>query len=261
LGFVGCVFAGCGDYCEYDETKCDGDRILRCVESDGFGDHTFTLDDECATGERCVDVVEPRTGDGSDGEGEGSDGGDGANGEGIRHAVCSLTGETDPRCPDIRTTRICIDATTQLTCWFGYGSNLHACDVACIEPGAFCAIETEPSPACDAIEGDGSGYGCEARPGADAVLVCRDGYATDRIACADEQQCIELGTPYHRPYCVSEEPCAGSDTFCTGNRIEGCIRGRTVSMTCSDGMQCEEFGVLGPDNRPTGATEAQCLRR
>jgi hypothetical protein len=253
---VAAGLVGCGEYCEYDETKCDDDGILRCYQSDGFADHTFTLEEGCAIGERCLDrILDPETGLLED---PGAAGGE--HEQGRRTAVCSLTGEeTDPRCPDSRLAKICIDDTSFVTCWFGYSSNLGACDVACIEPGGFCAIETEPSSACDAITADGSGTGCDVT--SNAILSCRSRYVTDRIACASDQQCVEASTPFHRNYCASEDPCAGSNTFCTGNRIEGCVDGRTVAMTCSEGTQCEEFGVLGPDNRPTGATEAQCLRR
>jgi hypothetical protein len=230
--------AACGEYCEYSETACDEDGILRCVESDGFADHHFTRsEDACASGEACVDIVDD---------------------DGLRRATCSLTGELDPRCPDLRLSRICIDDRTLLVCDYGYSSNLTTCDVACVEPtAAFCALAPTQSPACD-VSG---GLGCDNVTSEPAILACRKGYEIDRITCASEQMCVEASTPFHRPYCASDEPCEGSNTVCVGRQIEGCVDGRTVSMTCSEGTQCETFGVLGPDNRPTGATEAQCLRR
>jgi hypothetical protein len=233
------VVGGCGDYCEYVETMCDGTEILRCIQSDGFADHSFAdLGDRCEAGETCVDLVDDN---------------------GLRHAVCSFTGMLDPRCdPDARgITRVCADDTTRISCANGYASSEHVCEVVCVEPsnGAFCSLDAEPSPACTGSSG------CDQVTGEPAVITCREGYEIDRIRCASDQTCIEAPTPFRRPYCASSIACEGSDSFCRGQDIEGCVAGRVVSMTCNEGTTCEEFGVLGPDNRPTGQTEAQCIRR
>lgn len=235
------LVTGCGDYCEYSETICDGETILRCIQSDGFADHSFAdLGDACESGETCVDTVDPA---------------------GRRDALCSFSGEPDPRCPreGLGVTRVCADDETVISCQAGYASSKRTCDVACVAPGgsAFCSLDARPSPSC-AIS---SASGCDEVTGEAAVIVCREGYETDRITCASDQSCIEAQTRFHRAYCASDEPCEGSDTFCRGGRIEGCVSGRTVAMTCNEGTACEEFGVLGDDNRPTGATEAQCIRR
>jgi hypothetical protein len=246
------MVAGCGEYCEYAETICDGERILSCVQSDGFADHSFAdLADACEVGEVCVDTVD---------------------GVGVRRAVCSFTGELDDRCvPEgLGVTHVCADSETVIACNAGYAASKRDCTGACVTPGngsSFCSVDTAPSPTCEARES------CESDADGTAVVACRSGYVTARIACADDEDCVRLTDVHRRTYCVSPESCDGSSTWCTTivderagetvrtTVIEGCVLGRVVEMTCSEGTACEVFGVLGWDDRPTGETQAQCIRR
>lgn len=229
------LLVGCGDYCEYFETRCDGESILRCIESDGFADHTFgDLGGACEVGETCVDTL------------------DGAN---LRVAVCSFTGEPDPRCAreGVGITHVCADAETLIACAVGYASSKRTCDGACVSPNgsAFCSVDTAPSPVCN------DNQACEA----DAVVACREGFVTDRIYCAVDDTCVQPDGLHRRAYCVGAPACTSTSTRCNGERIEGCVEGRTVEMTCNEGTHCEQFGVLGYDRKPTGETQAQCIRR
>jgi hypothetical protein len=243
VSVLGCLLAGCGEYCEYSETTCDRGAILGCIESDGFADHTFgVLIDACEVGETCVDTVD---------------------GAGMRNAVCSFTGIPDPRCsPEgLGITRVCADDKTAISCSSGYASQKRTCEGACVAPhgGAFCSVDEKPSPTCAANEA------CE--PG--AVVECREGYVIDRIACEAGDDCVRLSGLYRRAYCASFEECDGTSTWCEidvvagqhVSTIRGCAAGRIVEMTCNEGSDCETFGVLGYDHRPTGETQAQCIKR
>ena len=237
------LLSACGDYCEYSETICDGDGILECVQSDGFADHSFAdFGSACEVGEVCIDTVDAAQ---------------------TRRAECSLTGVLVALCAGdvLGFTRVCAGVQTTIDCSAGYASNQRACDGACVvssRGSAFSSVDHDPSPPCEARES------CEPSGDAVAVVACREGYVTDRIACDPGDDCVRMTDAQRRTYCVTSEPCSGTSTWCALDgepRIEGCVLGRVAAMTCTGGTLCEVFGVLGSDNRPTGETQAQCLRR
>lgn len=111
----------CGDECTEGERRCDGEHIASCGRGgDISGTRSFSAwVFECGK-DRCVDIVV----------------------DGLRSAVCSKTGELDPRCAGVAgvMSRICADPTTVLVCQSGYGSSEEIC-------AGKCAVG-ERGPAC-----------------------------------------------------------------------------------------------------------------
>jgi hypothetical protein len=116
--------AGCADECLTAESRCDGDAVVSCVQTDGFlGDH-WGDEEDCGDGAVCVDVVGPL----------GS----------RRSATCASSDEPDPRCPAMHIGYFfsCAGPDTLLRCSAGYSLEI-PCDLACINSSdgvhGFCA--------------------------------------------------------------------------------------------------------------------------
>jgi hypothetical protein len=92
---------GCTDECSSADSRCDGDRIASCHESDGFLGNTWADGQDCDGGKICVEATYP-------------DGGS-------TGALCTASAELDPRCrPDLAWYRTCGDRHTVLRCWLGH---------------------------------------------------------------------------------------------------------------------------------------------
>jgi hypothetical protein len=225
----------CGDHCVSGETTCNGDTISGCGGAEAPDEFRSLL---AGCGEdRCLDIVDD---------------------EGLRQAVCSTTGELDPRCPADGRSRICIDDVTLLRCNDGYGWAEEACLGACITmeadgSNAFCSVDPAPSPACTE-----DGPACEP----ESAIQCRDGYVIDRIACA-EGPCVasprKLLFGDRLTYCVTAATCDTENVECTSeDRIEGCVAGQVVWMQCNEGMHCGELTVDPFVPMESWQTEAMC---
>jgi hypothetical protein len=208
---------GCGsDDCKEGESVCKGIHIGVCGRDGDFSDsRTFhTLISGCAP-EKCVDLTEG----------------------GMRVAICSSTGQPDPRCAD-RTGLGCVDERTTLSCDRGYGSGEQTCAGACIplEGGAFCSLEEAPNPACS---NGGGGLVCDGA----SVVRCRRTYVVERFACeGGSSSCVSTAGSL-RSYCATAETCDGpDDARCSDTTsIGGCVAGHRVSMSCTGQLKCEEY--------------------
>ena len=234
LGFV-TLFAfantGCFDPCVAGESVCSGDHILACggTEGDEFRDFVPGCGDD-----RCMNIKDS---------------------QGLRVAVCSASGELDPRCDpnDPRRIRICADDATVLRCNRGFSFAEEPCAAHCVAGVALCSPEYGPSAACTE-----NGLTCEAG----AVIHCSKGWVVDRTECGAGERCmtspLALFGGDHLVYCASEATtCDGTDIRCTSkSRLAGCVDGHAVAMSCSDRYECDTFTVLS-----TGTHEAECIYR
>lgn len=226
--------AACDNQCVPGESRCDGDTILACggPESDQFR----SLYPGCGD-DRCLDIEL----------------------DGLRHAVCSTTGQPDPRCPARAYALLCVDDSTLLRCSEGYGWDEQTCRGACIsdEPDGsdgFCSFDAAPSPVCSF-----DGPACET----DSSVQCSRGYVVDRIACPNGP-CV--ASPFSlfggdRPtYCVTQATCETQGARCaSSSRIEGCTSGRVVAMQCNPRTSCDQFTVNPTAPMESWQTEAMCI--
>jgi hypothetical protein len=226
---------GCGgDECESGESRCDGNAILSCgTPGDISGKRDFTALSPGCGSDRCLD----------------------RNVDGKRTAICSSTGQPDPRCPAEAASVMCVDAATRLTCNSGYGSNEQACAGACVtdpgsataSPATFCAVESQPNALCS---GDFEML-CD---GNDAVT-CFRGWVTERTTCIDTSPlCAVNSSPLmtRYAYCTTTTPCSEADgAHCNHNVVEGCIAGHVVTTSCGTD-RCSAFGPLA------GRSDAIC---
>jgi hypothetical protein len=231
------AFVACGgDACRSGEYKCDGDAILGCGSpGDVSGARDFTELDRGCGADQCLDLER----------------------DGLHVAVCSTTGAPDARCPATSVfASICVDDHTMLSCERGYGSNETKCEGACVAPsssatgttGAFCSLDTAPSPAC-------AGANPQTCDG-DTIIECTRGWVTKRTVCGGAApHCVINSNPVWQtwPYCASDASCSDADgARCDGNIVRGCIGGRTVAMDCGADGECTTFGPL------EGRTDATC---
>lgn len=229
--------AACEDHCVPGETRCNGETITGCggPENDAFR----TLIPGCRD-DRCLDIED---------------------GDGMRQAVCSATGQPDARCPTMGRSYLCVDDSTLLRCNEGYGWAEQTCRGACIsdEPDGsdgFCSFDATQSRACST-----DGPSCEA----ESTIRCRRGYVVDRIPCLDGTCVVSPFTLFdgNRPtYCVTQTSCESQGVRCTrSSRIDGCMSGRVVAMQCNEGTSCDQFTVNPTAPMESWQTEAMCLAR
>ena len=193
--------------CACDEsaaTWCTGDGITHCE----YGRPTISF---CCAFDGCKDVEV----------------------DGVATAVCSPTGEPDPRCAG-GSGEICAGGSA-LFCRFGYGSNEAVCAGVCVspEPGvALCALSADLDPRCTFSDGP--------RCDGDSILDCSHGYAVSESRCAAPFSTCALeadnlgamhprcATPDPDPACADDPParCAGADIY-------GCSSGRRTVEHCA----------------------------
>jgi hypothetical protein len=223
----------CSDECRDGESICDGTHIRACGPPGDFGGvRAFnSLEDGCGDA-MCLDLTA----------------------DGNRVALCSSSGQPDPRC-DGQVGGFCYDAQTKLYCDLGYSHELR-CEGACVRDDQkhilFCSIEPKPNLICD----DTDPVACDGQ----SVVSCVDHYVVDRIACP--ASCV--GTN-NRAYCTDGSTCsAGDQATCDDpndpvGAIHGCIAGQGVAMSCNSSSQCENDAVVVGET--VGATEAECVHR
>jgi hypothetical protein len=218
------------DECHDGEAICDGTHIRVCgPPGDVGGFRSFNSQEDGCGDAMCLDLE--------------------ANGN--RLAICSSSGQPDPRC-DGHDGGFCYDAQTKLECTLGYAHEL-SCEGACVNDTAnnflFCSTEANPNAICD----DTNPTTCDGN----SVVSCFDHYVVDRIECADA--CV---TTNDRAYCTDGSTCSGSDQATCDDPnaipgvVHGCIAGQHVAMACNPSSDCEDFLVIS-----TGATEAECVYR
>jgi hypothetical protein len=228
-----------GDACVAGESECDGDAIRSCGSpGDITGARDFTGLARGCGDERCLDIVRA----------------------GKRDAVCSATGQPDPRCPSDGYTTVCAGPQTLLRCERGYGSHEEHCEGVCVpdvQPAgaatrsALCALEPTPHPTLCT-----QGTVCDGT----AVVACVLDYVVKRTPCPAEAPLCVLGHPRTAiavAHCARTETCASPDgATCNGNTVRGCIAGHVVATDCG-GEKCEAYGVA-----PEGdaACEVPCRR-
>ena len=218
------------DECHDNEAICDGSHILVCGPPGDFAHvRGFNSQEEGCGAAMCLDLTM----------------------NGNRVAICSSTGQLDPRC-DGQDGYVCYDAQTKLSCELGYGHELD-CEGACVNDTAkdllFCSTEPIPNAVCD----DTDPTTCDGN----SVVSCVDHYVVDRIECAGT--CVITA---NAAYCTDGSTCSGSDHATCDDpnvvpgAIHGCIAGQSVVMTCNPSSDCENFFAIS-----AGATEAQCVHR
>lgn len=102
-------------------------------------------------------------------------------------AQCALSGAPDPRCiPDVVDQIQVCDGSMLLTCREGYLFRVEACRRVCVAPNpgyAFCALSSEPDPACERRLQD-MNYSFFCRENALA-------YCTDNNYVGEHQHCMD----------------------------------------------------------------------
>ena len=233
------MVSGCGDQCQADEAHCEGQQIRTCDTTDDIYADWRGLGENCGTGS-CIDLTVG----------------------GLREAVCSTSGQADPQCEASAAPVFCNTAGQRVSC-NGVYSMIEDCTAEgqfCIDAdhdGVFCSVGAAPDPACvqDGPDCDG-----------DNVVDCYAGYVVGRVTCDPAMACLTSTVTWNvsgysftsdYAYCASATSCAGPDqASCSKDgRINGCIAGVAVAMSCGASLKCDEADT------PWGTTEAVCRTR
>jgi hypothetical protein len=216
-----------GDECTYDESHCDGDVVMECIEVDsGNGPYKIWRETPCGAGTCQFDPARTMP-------------------------FCALGTAPEPRCQGHSS--FC-DGAAVAQCRAGYVEWLHDCASEqaprlCIMPdndargtglvSAMCVAEPEPNPLCNRHPYDPDLDVCDGNDKVD----CESGYVSTRRSCG-ERFCRSAGA------CVlSSEPdprCPSNGNFCEGNTVVHCTSGyRTEVRPCDPGQPCEAYACEG----------------
>jgi hypothetical protein len=233
IGGGGCNLFG-HDECEVGAEHCSGNTVMHCDPGcSEFGCGTYWDTTEC--GDRyCVDP-------------SGS------------APFCADSPDPEPNCKDREAT---CSGTNVVSCRHGYVMGGDDCSLsgqttscASTADDAFCAVDAEPSPACEPV--DGTGAACDGT----TYVYCDRGFVVEKRECAPA--CTEVGQDC---FLASQrdarcDPTLAYTAFCDGEILVTCKGGYVTdrrdcaarAATCSSSIVVtfcdsidEDAGIASP---------------